>query len=294
MLESLPPVLLSLLSGVFLAAAQTVYRGTLQWTGPKALAFLSNLTLAAYASAIYAAGAGLEAWPAAGIFWFAMAGLCSHFLARNLNFISAALIGMARSQILMQIHPIWSALLAVLLLGETITAPVALGTCAIVLGAILLVRERGAGGARPPLWHYLTPVLAAFFFSFAPPLRKIAFQTIPSPALGIAIATITGALLQLGSAPFVRRHELDPRGWSRKSLWPILGGGAFNVMSGYAFWLAIKNGRLVEVIPVNRLSILFLILFSWLFYQRLERVNSRVVAGGALAVAGAAAIVLDR
>ena len=48
------------------------------------------------------------------------------------------------------------------------------------------------------------------------------------------------------------------------------------------------------MIPVNRLSILFLILFSWLFYQRLERVNSRVVAGGALAVAGAAAIVLDR
>lgn len=294
MLESLPPVLLSFLSGVLLAAAQTIYRGALQWVGPKALAFLSNLTLTVCASAIYMAGGGLEKWSATGIFWFAMAGFCSHFLARNLNFISAALIGMARSQIMLQIHPIWSALLAAFLLGETITPPVALGTCAIVFGAILLVQERGAGGGRAPLWYYLTPVLAAFFFSFAPPLRKIAFQTLSSPALGIAVAALTGALLQVGSAPFVRRHELDPRAWSKRGLRPILAGGIFNVMSAYAFWLAIKNGKLVEVIPMNRLSILFLMLFSWIFYQKLERINSRVIAGGVLAVAGAVAILLNR
>ncbi len=156
LIESLPPVLLSFLSGVFLAAAQTVYRGALQWMGPKALTFASNLTLTTYAAAIYMAGAGLEKWPLAGIFWFVMAGFCSHFLSRNLNFISAALIGMARSQIMLQVHPMWSALLAVLLLGETITFPVALGTFAVVFGAIPLVQERGAGACRAtPFWHYL-------------------------------------------------------------------------------------------------------------------------------------------
>lgn len=291
MIESLPPLLLSFLSGVLLAAAQTVYRGALQWMGPKALTFASNLTLVSYASAIYLAGAGLEAWPLAGVCWFVLAGLCSHFLARNLNFMSAALIGMARSQILAQFHPIWGALLAVALLGETLTAPVALGTASIVLGAILLVQERGAAGRRAPLRYYALPVLAAFFFSFAPPLRKLAFQTIPSPAFGIAATALTGALLQLGSVPFVRNHELHPGTWRARGVWATLAGGVFNIASAYAFWLAIQKGRLVEVIPMNRLSILFLILFSWVFYQKMERVNLRVLSGGLLAVAGAAAIV---
>ena len=294
MLESLPPVFLSLLSGVFLAAAQTIYRGTLQWVGPKALAFLSNLTLVTYASTIYVLGAGLEKWPLEGIFWFVLAGLCSHFLARNINFISATLIGMARSQILAQVHPIWSALLAMLLFGETMTFPIALGTFAIVLGAVLLVQERGIGGRRAPYWHYLLPLLGAFFFSFAPPLRKLAFQTIPSPAFGIATTAFAGALLQLGSIPFVENHELNPKTWNKKGVLSILIAGIFNIISAYAFWLAIKNGKLVEVIPINRLSILFLIIFSWIFYQRLERINLRVIAGGLLAVEGAVLVILGR
>ncbi len=262
--------------------------------GPKALTFVSNLTLVTYASTIYILGAGLEKWPLEGILWFVAAGFCSHFLSRNLNFISATLIGMARSQILLQVHPIWSALLAVLLFGETITFPIALGTFAIVLGAVLLVQERGAGGKRAPFWHYLLPLLAAFFFSFAPPLRKFAFQTIPSPAFGIATTAFAGALLQLGSIPFVENHELNPKTWSKKSLWVVLIGGIFNIISAYAFWLAIKNGKLVEVIPINRLSILFLIIFSWIFYQRLERINLRVIAGGLLAVEGAVLVILGR
>ncbi len=294
MIESLPPILLSFISGVFLAVAQTIYRGALQWVGPKALAFLSNLALFTYASTIYALGVSLEKWPLEGILWFVLAGLCSHFLSRNINFISATLIGMARSQILAQVHPIWSALLAMLLFGETMTFPVALGTFAIVLGAILLVQERGTEGRRAPLWYYLLPLLGAFFFSFAPPLRKFAFQTIPSPAFGIATTAFTGALLQLGSIPFVENHELRPNTWSKKGILAVLGAGIFNIISAYAFWVAIKNGKLVEVIPINRLSILFLILFSWIFYQRIERINLRVIAGGLLAVEGAVLIILGR
>ncbi len=287
-------MLLSLFSAVLLAAAQTIYRGALQWMGPRAMTFLSNLTLVVYASIIYLSGAGLAGWPLEGVLWFMAAGLCSHFLSRNLNFLSATLIGMARSQVVLQTYPIWGVFLAVFLLGETITPPILLGTLAIVLGAILLVRERGESGKRAPLWYYVAPVLAAFFFSFAPPLRKFAFETIPSPAFGIATTALTGALLQIGSIPFVRDHQLNPRTWSPKSLWSVIVGGVFNVLSAYCFWLAIKNGQLVEVIPINRLSILFLLLFSWTFYQSLERINLRVITGALLAVAGAAAILVNR
>ena len=54
---------------------------------------------------------------------------------------------------------------------------------------------------------------------------------------------------------------------------------------------AFHQGKIVEVIPVNRLSVLLAILFSWLFFRKQEAVNFRVVLGGLLSVAGAWAIV---
>jgi uncharacterized membrane protein len=47
----------------------------------------------------------------------------------------------------------------------------------------------------------------------------------------------------------------------------------------------------IQVFPIRRLSVLLVIVFSWLFFQEYERITWRVVAGGALSVIGAAAIV---
>ena len=53
-----------------------------------------------------------------------------------------------------------------------------------------------------------------------------------------------------------------------------------------------QTGKVVEVVPINRLSVLFVILFSWLFFQRQELISLRVVLGGLLSVAGAYVIVV--
>jgi len=46
----------------------------------------------------------------------------------------------------------------------------------------------------------------------------------------------------------------------------------------------------VQVIPINRLSVLWVIIFSWLFLKKQESVTSRIVIGGVLSVIGAFAI----
>jgi len=53
-------------------------------------------------------------------------------------------------------------------------------------------------------------------------------------------------------------------------------------------------GDLVQVVLVNRLSVLFIILFSWLFFRKQENITWRVVVGGALPVVGAFAIVAGK
>ena len=45
------------------------------------------------------------------------------------------------------------------------------------------------------------------------------------------------------------------------------------------------------MVPINRLSILIVILFSWLFFRKQERVSFQVIIGGACSVLGAWAVV---
>ena len=52
----------------------------------------------------------------------------------------------------------------------------------------------------------------------------------------------------------------------------------------------VQEGEVVQVIPINRLSVLWVIVFSWLFLKKQESVTTRIVIGGVLAVVGAFAI----
>jgi uncharacterized membrane protein len=84
------------------------------------------------------------------------------------------------------------------------------------------------------------------------------------------------------------------RFWERRPMLLIFIGGVFNAFAALLFWTAVQHGEIVEVIPINRLSVLLIIFFSWLFFRQQEGVTWRVVAGGLLSVAGAWAIVWGR
>ena len=47
----------------------------------------------------------------------------------------------------------------------------------------------------------------------------------------------------------------------------------------------------MQVIPINRLSILLVIFLSWFFMQKQEAVTWRIALGGAFSVVGAFAVV---
>ncbi|MDP7504808.1 MAG: EamA family transporter [Nitrospinota bacterium] len=58
--------------------------------------------------------------------------------------------------------------------------------------------------------------------------------------------------------------------------------------------MALQGGKVTRVVPIQRLSMLYIIFLSWIFFRKDEAISARVVLGGLLAVAGAWAIVWDR
>ncbi len=204
-------------------------------------------------------------------------------------YFSIRFIGLSRTQVLTQTQPVWSTLMALAFLGERLTLGIAAGTAGIVGGAILLVRERRADRAPVPLFRFLVPVLASFTFALSPILRKFGLVYIPSVTFGMGFATLLAAFFQTSVLPIVDRK--DSRRWNARSVRAAIWGACLNTMGGLCFWMAIKEGEVIQVAPIRRISVLFVLILSWWFFRKEEQITLRVAAGAGITVAGAALIV---
>lgn len=291
MLDSLHPNLMALLSAFFISVARTLYRGALMSLSPLVTTVIATIITTLFALGLYATGEGLDHWPLYGILWFVLVGAVGGLGGRYMGMISIKLVGLARTPILTQTGLVWSSGLAVLLLGERLTPLVTLGTLGIMAGGVLLLYDKKTTQRRIPLTYYLIPVAGAAFASISHIVRKYGFVHIPSVTLGMGISNMTTLTLLLASAFFFPALQMKSSPFTRHSLLITALGATCNFLAAFFFWWAIKDGEVIQVVPINRLSILIVILFSWLFFRKQERVSAQVIIGGACSVLGAWAVV---
>ena len=293
MVDFIDPNLLAFIAALFISVANTLYRQALGRMSPAMTAMVVNFASALYAFGLYSLEGGLEEWPLAAIFWFALVGITGNSIGRYMNFRSVQLIGLARTSVMIQSILIWTSLLAVFVLGERLTLPIGLGTLAIMLGGVLLVYEGDVRKEKISPLLYLIPVAASFLFGLTFLFRRYGLALIPSAALGMGVATGTAAVCLLG-AMLSNKKESAASAWLPRDLAVVAVGALFNVSAAYCFWTSIKLGQIVQVVPIQRLSVLLIIFLSWLFFRKQELVTTRVILGGVLSVAGAFVIVAGK
>jgi uncharacterized membrane protein len=108
----------------------------------------------------------------------------------------------------------------------------------------------------------------------------------------MAVAMGVGFFVSLLSRGIGR--ESEEKGWELRSVGMLMAGAAVNAAAALAYWQAVQLGDVVDVIPVTRLSLLFVIVFSWIFFREKERITGRVLAGAGLALMGAIGISITR
>lgn len=269
-----------------------MYRGALNRLGVGLVALLvSGITLIISWLYFWAVGQ-VEIWHPRGLAWFAVIGLMGGLGNRYMSFYSMNKVGMARTSILMQSSLLWSSLLAIAFLGERPTQPVIVGSVTIMLGSILLVYRREKERQDIQFVYYLIPLTIALIQGFSQLFRKYGYYWLPSAALGMSVTNSVAMFCLLMVVPFT--EDVSLKRWEQRPVFLIIVGALFNAFAMILFWTAVQMGNLVEVIPINRLSVLLVILFSWLFFQKQEAVTIRVVLGGLLSVVGAWAIVWGR
>ncbi|MFQ5851278.1 MAG: EamA family transporter, partial [Candidatus Binatia bacterium] len=102
-------------------------------------------------------------------------------------------VGVSRTVSIKNSAPILTILLGVVILGEELTPPIAVGVILIVTGIFLLTRVEAKVEGRPnQVAYFLYPFLAAFCFGINPILKKMGLSAASVPTFGALIGQCTG------------------------------------------------------------------------------------------------------
>ena len=174
-------------------------------------------------------------------------------------------------------------LLAFVFLQEDIS-PLKVGCMALIGGGTMLMitrREVSHQEKKGRAW-LLYACLSALFASLTAILGKVGIQGIDSN-LGTAIRT--GVVLVMAwVVVFVTGREKEIRGIPRKELFYICLSGLATGASWLCYYRALQDGLASVVVPIDKLSILVTIAFSWLVFH--EKLSKKAMAGLLLIVAG--------
>lgn len=254
----------------------------------------SLVSLAGLATAWVLGTLATTNWRALG--WFALTGMAGHGTGSLIFFSAIERLGVSRATAIHASSPIWGVVLAVIILGEQPGIYVLLGTLGIVGGVFLLSwpgRGRGKTGQGEPVRRdYLLPISSSVCYAAVPVFAKLGLAEHEAPYLGFGVAFGAGLLLMLAA-----RRMMPGGGVIRGNMATVralLVGLPFNIIAAFLMWTAFVAGMVSSVLPLSRMTPLWVILFSFLFLGKIERVVLRTVAAACLVVAGGVMLTLFR
>ena len=176
-------------------------------------------------------------------------------------------------------------LLALIFLHEGLT-PVK-GVCVVLIGVgtmLMITRKEDAGDAKQnngKEW-LVYAVLSAVFASLTAILGKIGISGIDSN-LGTAIRT-TVVIVMAWLMVFLKGKQKELHGIEKKELVFIALSGLATGASWLCYYRALQDGPASVVVPIDKLSILVTIAFSWVVFK--EKLTKKAALGLLCILAG--------
>ena len=182
-------------------------------------------------------------------------------------------------------------LLAFLFLHEKIDFPKGIGVILIGAGTFLMIKKKktsSEGQKRGSSWFFYA-VGSAVFASLTSIFGKVGISNIESN-LGTAIRT--GVVLVMAWAMvYITGKQKAVKNISRRELGFISLSGLATGASWLCYYRALQDGPASIVVPIDKLSILVTVLFSYLVFG--ERLSKKAWAGLAAIVAGTLIMVIS-
>ena len=174
-------------------------------------------------------------------------------------------------------------MLAIMFLGETLTIPGIIGVVLILVGTMLMIEKKDVKEMdhKGSSWLFFA-IGSAVFAAMTSILGKVGMEGIDSN-LGTAIRTVV-VLVMSWVMIYVSHKQDKMHGIGRRDMTFIIFSGLATGLSWMFFFGALQMGPASVIIPIDKLSILVTIIFSYIVFG--ERLSKKSAVGLAGIVAG--------
>ena len=173
-------------------------------------------------------------------------------------------------------------ILAVVFLGESVTVYKTLGVVFIAIGTLLMIEKKDTEKKSEGEGWLIYALLSAFFASLTTILGKIGIEGVESN-LGTAIRTAVVIVMSFIMVAFTGKTG-EIKKIDKKELGFILLSGLSTGASWLCYYKALQDGEAGIVVPIDKLSILVTIAFSYIVFK--ERLNKKAMLGLVMIVFG--------
>lgn len=174
-------------------------------------------------------------------------------------------------------------LLAIICFGETSNLVMKLiATAILAVGIFLMVEKKKRKEKQESKTWMLYAVLAAVFAALTSILAKMGISGVESN-LGTAIRTGV-VLIMAWVIVFARGTQTQLKNIDKKELLFIGLSGIATGASWLCYYYAIQNGEVSVVVPIDKLSIIVTVIFSYFVFK--EKLSKKAFAGLCLMVVG--------
>ncbi len=257
----------------------------------------------AIAALVFGAYPALAAMTLPAHAWMAAAGIVHFIGGRYSDYRATQALGVALSTPVQQFTVAVSLALAVTFLNEHITGLKLFGLVLMLSGPVVLTlrrRQAEAAAATKVFRPAFGPgafwaAMSALCYGTSPLLITLglgAERTIANAVAGglvsyiAAAAVVLTVVALLGGLRFL--HDFDPRA----SRWFFM-SGFFVSVSQLLLYMALALAPVSVIIPLQRLSVVFRVVFSGLINRNAEILDSYILLAIAISVVGALCISLD-
>jgi len=255
---------------------------------------------------LFGVGPSLQRFTLPAWIWLALAGVVHFVIGRYGNYRATQALGASLSSPIQQFSVPIALVLAVVLLDEVLT-PLRLGGVSLVMvGAYIAVQPREQkprhtddAANKSFIPDYPNGLfwggICALAYGSSPLLIVEglgADRTMTDSLAGglisyaAAAAVIAVPIMLAGGIPFLKQADPTAARWFAIS-------GVIVFLSQVLRYMALVVAPVAVVVPIQRLSVVFRVVFSWVMNREHEIIDARVIIGIALSLVGAVALTLS-
>ena len=179
-------------------------------------------------------------------------------------------------------------LLAVIFLNEKLNLFIVLGTAMIAAGIVLLAFRRGK--VRINRKYLAVAIAGSLLVGVSAIMSKAALDISDMPIGGLAVSFSVGLAVQLVIIAALNKTRELPRTVDKSELFLI--GGIFSALAFSFYNLSVSEGIVSIVFPLVATQPIFVLLLSWIFLKKHEKITKSLITGTVMIVAGAALLTI--